>query len=56
MAFALENINVFEVQIWSKFNLKLDIKSFLYQDSRYEKLAVGLTYDITIVYSTKFEF
>ena len=55
MAFALENTNIFEVQIWRKFNLKFDIKSFLYQDNRYKKLAVGLTYDITLVYSMKIE-
>jgi len=50
MAFTFENINRLQVHIWRNFNFTFDIKSYLYQDNRYRKLAVGLTYDFTLNY------
>ena len=50
MAFALENTNRLKVQIWNKFNLTFDVKSYSYQDTTHRKLAIGFTYDITLNY------
>lgn len=56
MAFALENTNIIKMQIWNKFNMIFDIKSYLYQDSRHRKLVTGFIYEISINYGMDWKF
>lgn len=50
MAFFMRNNNRIDFQLFKKFNLTFNVKSYSYRDTRVRKTAIGFIYDLTLNY------